>query len=126
MVLSCTAWNLVRMITSVAWSSLLLAYVPRPGPLYVGLSGGIWFVAGVFVLQAIWRRRRWALLSMLIGAWLYAAWAWSDRLLLQSGGSANWMFSLLMTALLLAIITAVALDRRSRAAFRNEAHESEP
>lgn len=126
LVLSCTVWNLVRMVTSIAWSSVLQAYTPRPGALYIGLTGATWFVAGIFILEAIWRRRRWALVSMLLGAWLYAAWAWSDRLLLQSGGSANWRFSLLITALLLAIMTAVALDRRSRVVFRKEAHESEP
>ncbi len=124
-VLTTAAWNLVRLLTSIAWGGLLESYAPRAGAVYIGISGGVWSAAGGFVLWGVWRRTQWALRALLAGAWSYSAWAWFDRILLQAGGPANWGFALICTLVLLGFITAIALSPRSRTYFGEEAHERE-
>ncbi len=126
MVLTTTVLNLVRLFTSLTWAGVLESYAPNPGTLYIGLTGAVWFAGGCFVLWGIWRRKAWALISLLAGAWLYAIWVWSDRILLQAGGSPNWRLAVIWTILLLGFITAVCVDPRSRKLFGKEANEREP
>ncbi len=126
LVLIFTAWSFVRLITSINWAARLESYAGRPGAVYIGLTGGIWSLAGLLILWAIWQRKRWALRAMLVTAWLYAAWAWCDRILLQGGGSPNWRFMLIGTVVLLGLVSATTLDHRNRRYFGEEAHEREP
>lgn len=125
LVLTTAAWNLVRLITSVLWVGVLEYYAPRPGDLYVGATGAAWAAVGSLILWALGRRKTWAPRALLFGAWLYAAWMWLDRILLQAGGSPNWRFAMIGTAVVLGFISAVALDRRTIQYFGNEAHGRE-
>ena len=125
LVLITTMLNLVRLGTSVSWAGVLQSYAPRPGAIYIGLSGAIWALAGGAILWGLWRRKPWALSALLAGSWLYAAWVWIDRVLLQGGGSSNWRFTLIWTSLLLGLMTAVALDPHNQRFFGKEAHERE-
>ncbi len=125
-VLTTAAWNLVRLVTSMAWIRVLEYYAPRPGEAYIGVTGAVWAVAGFLILWALGRRKTWAPRALAIGAWTYAAWAWLDRILLQAGGLPNWLFDLILTCLLLGLITAAALDRQTIEYFGREAHERQP
>lgn len=125
LVLTTTVLNLVRLLTGISWSGVLESYAPRPGVLYIDITGAIWFLGGCVILWSIWRRKAWALNGLLAGAWLYAIWGWSDRIFLQAGGSPNWRFAAIWTLLILGFITAVCLDPRCRRLFGNEAHERE-
>ncbi len=126
LVLITVASRLVRLETGIAWAGVLKSYAPLPGPVYIGVTGGIWVAAGCAILWGLWRRTRWGRWSLLIGAWLYAIWAWADRILLQAGGSPNWKFDLIWTVLVLGFITAVCLDIGVRKSLGEEAHEREP
>lgn len=123
LVLITTAWNVVRLWTSIAWRVPLETYARYPGPLYVGLTGIAWAAAGLTVLWAIWRRRHWSTQALIAAALAYAAWVWLDRLVVQSQRAANWPFALIATIVLLAFVVTTALDPRLRAYFGREAHE---
>ena len=117
LVLIIAALNAVRVITVFAWDATLETYHVRPGMVYIAATGVVWATVGAAVVWGIWRRKHWTLMATVIGAFSYAAWAWIDRLALQSSPGANWEFSLLATVLLLGGVAAVALDPRNQAYF---------
>lgn len=126
LVLTTAAWNLVRLLIAIAWGGVLEYYAPHPVIPYIAVSGAVWTTGASVVFCGLGRRAGWAPRALLIGAWLYAAWVWLDRVLLQSGGSPNWRFALIGTMLLLGFITAVTLDRNITGYFGKEAHDPEP
>ena len=120
-----TVWNAVRLGTSILWHNTLETYAPRVGPLYIGITGGIWMLAGLFIFWAVWRGIRQARLIFMVTAGLYAAWIWADRLWAQTSLRANWPFDLLLTAILLVYTAVVVLDPRNRPYFEREVYERE-
>src|SRR5262245_51939253 len=125
LVLSFTAWHATRFVTSLAWDQTLQTYAPRPGPRYIGATGAIWALAGLFLLWSLRRRTPWTRIALLTAAGLYAAWVWIDRLWVQSEPHANWPFALAVTTLLLGFVAAVALHPKNRNYFERESYERE-
>lgn len=123
LVLTTTAWNAVRMITSFTWRAAIQTYAPYPGTVYIGLTGAMWTLVGLSVFWGIWQRAAWALRGALIAASAYSIWLWMDRFLIQARVPGNWPFALLANFVVLGFITAVTLDRRNQAHFGKEAHE---
>lgn len=123
LVLIITVLSVVRLLTAIWWRSALASYLSIPLVLYVGLSGAAWTLAGCFVLWCMWRRARYSRQIVLIAAGSYAAWGWADRLLVQSGAGANWLFALVGTVILLAFVAIVVLDPRNLPYFRKESHD---
>ena len=117
LVLTITAWNVVRLATSIAWHDTLETYSLRPGPSYIGLTGLIWTLIGLFLLWSFWRGAPWTRWVLLIAAGLYAAWVWADRLLVQVQMRANWPFDLFATGVLLVYTVAIVLDPRNQIYF---------
>ncbi|HEY5984672.1 MAG TPA: hypothetical protein VIU38_14495 [Anaerolineales bacterium] len=125
LVLITTAWNVQRVCSSIAYRAELVKYAPVPGPIYIGVSGAAAAILGGVIMWAAWTRRSSAPKLLLAGALGYTAWVWLDRLAFQQPLSSSWPFSLSVTALLLAYVTALALDPRNRYYFGKEAHERE-
>ncbi len=125
LVLIITAWNIVRLVSGIAWRETLEIYAPHPGVLYVALTGAIWTLVGLFTLWSFWRGERWTRSLIVTAAALYSAWIWVDRLFFQAKTQANWPFTLLLTVLLLVYTAAVVLDPRNRIYFRKETYERE-
>lgn len=125
LVLITTAWNGIRLITSITWREALQAYAPHPGTVYVAITGGLFTLVGLILFLALWRRSRWTLSALLIAACVYAAWTWADKFFIQARIPANWQFTLSVTLVLLGFTAAVTLDPRSQAYFGKEAHERE-
>lgn len=118
-------WNLVRLVTSIAWHDTLQTYAPHPGPFYIGITGAIWMLVGVFLLWCLWRGKRWTRRIFVISTGVYTAWFWLDRLLIQAEIRSNWLFSLIANILLLAFIGAVILDHHNLIYLEREAYERE-
>ncbi len=123
LVLIITVLSAVRLLTVLDWRGALASYLSIPLILYVGLSGAAWTLAGCFVLWCLWHRARYSRQIVLIAAALYAAWGWADRLLVQQGARANWLFALIGTILLLAFVAIVVMDPRNLPYFRKESYE---
>jgi len=121
-VLLTTVWNVVRAVTSIAWTGLLAKFAGEPGPVYIGLTGALFAIGGAVILWAFWHRSAWAPAALIGGSWIYVAWGWADRLAFQDQSRASWPFAAVAAAGALLWITAVALDRRNGAYFGKEAN----
>jgi hypothetical protein len=108
---------MVRLVTSMAWQNTLETFAPYPGPLYIGISGAIWTLSGLFLLWGFIRGARWNRVGFLIGGLVYSAWVWADRLFVQTQLRANWPFDLLVTILLLAYTGVIVLDPHNQIYF---------
>jgi hypothetical protein len=122
-VLTTTAWNVVRAWTGVSWRVPLDVYARQPGSLYVALTGAAFALLGVAILWGFWRRASWAPRALLLGAWIYVLWVWADRLVFQMQDRSSWPFAAVSTAALLSWTTIVALDKRNQAYLGKEANE---
>ncbi len=125
LVILLTALNVVRLITSILWHDALSAYAPFPGPIYIGASGAFWALTGLFLLWSFWRDKSWTRAAWLIASGAYAAWVWLDRLFVQAQMRANWLFTLLVTIVLLAYTVIVILDPHDKTFFGRESYERE-
>lgn len=126
LVLVLTLSNTVRFYTSAAWGDTLKTYAPRPGPLYVGLTGAFWAVVGVIVFLGLYQSRPWAPRLFVGASVVYTGWYWLDRLFIQSGTRTNWAFSLLVMAVLWILSVTVLLNPHYRIYFEREAYERKP
>lgn len=125
LVLSLTVWQIARIAASILWRDTLEKYASYPGPLYIGISGAVWALTGIFLLWSILRGERWTRPALLIASGLYAAWVWADRLFVQAQMRANWPFALMVTIFLLVYAAAVVLHPRNQIYFEREAYERE-
>ena len=126
LVLIVTVLSAVRLLTALAWRQTLESYVPAGLVVYTAISGAVWTLSGLGALWVFHRRLRYARLILLGACTAYAAWAWADRLLVQSSPRSDWAFDLLLTILLLAFAAAVLLDPRNQSYFRKGSHERKP
>jgi hypothetical protein len=117
LVLIITAWNLVRLLTSIGWRDTLETYDSYPGPIYIGLTGALWTLAGLFILWSFIKSAYWTRNAILISSFVYVIWFWMDRIFVQSQLRANWPFDLLATIILLGFISAVVLDPHNQIYF---------
>jgi hypothetical protein len=117
MVLTITAWNLVRLVTSIGWRVTLETYAPWPGPFYIGLTGAIWTLMGLFLFWSFVVGASWSRIGLLICGFVYSIWFWVDRLFIQPQVRANWTFGLLVTIILLGFTSAVVLDTHNQIYF---------
>jgi hypothetical protein len=112
LVLILACWHAVRLWTALAWYDTLLEFAPRPGPVYIALSGLAWLALGGLLAWGLWRRQAW---SWLLLPWLaggYTAWYWFDRLAFHEARS-NWPFILLLNLTLLAYVAVLTLANRT-------------
>lgn len=126
LVLSITALSAVRLFTSILWRSILISYLPTALVNYIGLSGAIWTLAGLFVLWSFWRGAPYARWAFLVGTVAYTAWAWADRFFVQVGPRANWRFAFAGTVILLSFVGFAVLNPRTQIYFGRESHEPTP
>jgi hypothetical protein len=117
LVLIITVWNLIRLVTSIAWHDTLKSYAPEPGPIFISFSGAIWTVIGLFLFWSFIRGYSWTRISILITSFVYAGWIWADRLFVQTQVRANWPFDFLVTLIVLCFMTAVILDPSNQIYF---------
>lgn len=126
LVLIVTVLNAVRLFTAITWRNALEPYMPAGLVVYTAVTGAVWSLAGVGAFWAFHRRVRYLRTILLAAMVAYAAWAWLDRLLVQSSPRSDWPFDLLLTIILLAFAAAVLLDPRNQSYFRRESHGRKP
>jgi hypothetical protein len=86
--------NLVRLILSIQFWDFLMSVLPF-SPLYLSLSGLVWFCAGLAVAWGVWRGKTWAVPAFWLAALGFVVYYWIDRILLAGyvGRNNNWMFA---------------------------------
>ena len=125
LILLVTVGQAVRFATGIAWRDTLEIYAPNPGPIYIGATGALWTLVGLFLILSIWIGAHWTRTAILIASSLYSAWVWADRLFVQAQMRANWPFDLLITIIMLAFTATVVLDPHNKIYFEREAYERE-
>jgi hypothetical protein len=102
-VLILTAWNLLRVWTSFAWSGVLTEFSASLAPAVSAVIGGVWVVVGITLCWGIWQKKEWAAKLLLGTAAGYTVWYWSERFLLQNPRP-NLVFAVIANLGLLVII----------------------
>jgi hypothetical protein len=104
LVLTLSAWNGLRLWTSLAWQDVLNEFSASPPPTIIAISGAIWMVAGFMLIWGIWQKKAWAP-KLLIGvAAGYSVWYWSERIIWQNPHP-NWLYAVIVNLALLVFIS---------------------
>jgi len=114
------SWNGLRLGEAIFFWKTLAEYGAHP--LYIAMSGGVWFIAGLLLAWGLWRGKAWAWLAAIGGAAGYGRWYWFDRLVLQKP-HANWPFVLGASVIFLLFILIILFSRNTRRFFQRDAHE---
>ena len=78
-------------------------FAPRPGPLYIAVSGGVGLLTGLILLWGIWRAKAWTWYALIGTGAGITVWYWCDRLFFQSART-NWPFALGVNILFLILV----------------------
>jgi hypothetical protein len=119
LVLILTAWNVLRLWTSIAWHNVLVEYSAQPGPILVDLAAAIWVAVGFAVIWGIWRNKPWTAKLLLWATTGYTIWYWAERLIWQAPRP-NWPFAVILN--LLALILIIFATR----SLAREAYDRKP
>ena len=116
LVLTLTAFNLLRMWTALAWQDILTEFSTQPSPIVLAVSGAVWALCGIVLLWGIWQRKAWAEKLLLGASAGYSLWYWTERLVWQNPHP-NWLFAVIVN---LAIIVFILFSKKS---LTREAYE---
>ena len=119
-VLVVAAINGLRLGEALFFWKTLVEYGAHP--LYIAISGGFWFVAGLFLTWGVWRGKPWAWITAFGGAAGYTSWYWFDRLILQQP-HANWPFALIFTLVSVSLILVILFSHNTKRFFQRDSHE---
>lgn len=123
MVLSLSAWGLLRFFAARAWWSVLTEFHSGLSPLYLSITGAVWAVAGAVLLGSIWAAKRWSHPAIPIAVTLWLVEYWAERLLFEAP-RANTPFMLVLSLALLAITLWITFNRKTKDfLLKSEAHE---
>lgn len=126
LVLSLSALNLVRFGSAIAQWNILEKFAPRPGALYILLTGLLWSLIGFPLFLGLWRGKTWARQAILPTMAFYAVFYWFDRLYFQNRATPNnWPFALIATIVLLIFATIVIVHPNTRLFFSVEPESEE-
>lgn len=123
LVLSLSAWGLVRLIAVLRWWDLLNELGSRLGPLYLSITGAGWMVAGAVLLWGLFSGRTWTRLAILSAICVWLIQYWIERIFFESP-RANLAFALIASLLLFIVTLISAFNRKTKEFFiRSEEHE---
>jgi hypothetical protein len=123
LVLSLSAWGLVRLIAALRWSDLLNEFGARLGLLYLSITGAGWMVAGAVLLWGLFSGRTWTPLAILISISIWLIQYWIERIFFELP-RANLVFALIASILLFIVTFISAFNRKTNEFFiRSEEHE---
>jgi hypothetical protein len=106
LVLSLTAWNILRLWTALAWRGALTEFAGAQIFALTAIGGAAWSGAGVFVAWSILREKKWAAKALSAAAVAYSIWYWVERLVWQSPRP-NWLFAVIVNLILILFILLI-------------------
>jgi hypothetical protein len=123
LVLSLSAWGVVRLLATLRWWDVLNEFEARLSPLYLFLTGAGWLVVGVILLWALFSAKLWTRVAILIALMLWMVEYWVERIFFEAP-RANLFFALIVSVLLFVLTSISAFNRRTKDFFiRSEEHE---
>ena len=123
LVLSLSAWGLVRLLAALRWWNLLYEFEASLSPLILSMTGAFWLLVGGVLLWGLFSGRSWTYRAIPLSVALWLMEYWIERLLLESA-RANLPFALIASLLLL-LVTLISTFNLSTKEFliRSEEHE---
>lgn len=114
LVLSLTAWNILRLWTSLTWRPALTEFAGARISAVITISAAVWIFVGIFVAWSILQRKNWAAKILVAAASAYSIWYWVERLVWQNPRP-NGLFAVIVNlALILFILfTIKSLSREA-------------
>jgi formate hydrogenlyase subunit 3/multisubunit Na+/H+ antiporter MnhD subunit len=119
-VLSLTAWNVLRLWTSLAWRNALIEFSAHPSPTITSISSLIGILTGAMLFWGIWQNKSWTSKVLIGAATGYTVWYWSERIIWQQPRP-NWLFAVIVNLVLLVFVlfclkslTREAYERKSQ------------
>ena len=111
----------LQLIDVLRQWAFLQSISPTPPVLYLGISGLIWGLVGVFLVWGLFLGRPWAPRLMQISAPIYAAAYWLDRLWIADpfAIASRWPFALGLTVILLGFTYWVLSRSKVQHFYRN-------
>jgi hypothetical protein len=106
------------------WKTLEEYRIPI-SPLYISLSGGLWFITGLTLAWGLLHGKAWAKMAVSCGMIGYTIWYWFDRLVLEKP-HANWPFVLIANFILLLILFSILFSRKSSLFYKRDVNERQP
>jgi hypothetical protein len=123
LVLSLSAWGVVRLFAALRWWDVLNEFGASLSPLYLSITGTGWAVAGIVLLWGLFSGKLWTRLAIPISVFLWLIGYWIERMFFE-WPRANLPFAL-MASILLVLLTLVSAFNRKTKKFlmRSEEHE---
>lgn len=86
----------------------------RSPPLYLAITGGLWFVTGVIGVFFHLSKHKWSIAYMRILSLVFSVWFWLDLWIFQPQDRQihNWKFQLLLNILILVLIFGLSALQR--------------
>ena len=123
LVLSLSAWGVVRLLAALRWWDVLNEFGARLSPLYLSITGAGWVVVGGVLLWGLFSGKRWTRLAIPVSIFLWLMEYWIERIFFESP-RANLLFALIASILLFVVTLVSAFNRKTREFFiRSEEHE---
>ena len=123
LVLSLSAWGVVRLLGALRWWDVLNEFGARLNPLYLSITAAGWIVAGAALLWGLFRGKSWIRLAIPVCISLWIVEYWVERIFFESP-RANFLFALTLSILLLIVTLISALNRKTKTFLvRSEEYE---
>lgn len=123
LVLSLSVWGLIRLLAALRWWDVLSEFGARLSPWYLFITGAGWAVVGVVLLWGLFSGKPWVRLGIPLVVFLWLLGYWVERMFFESPRT-NFPFALVISALLLLVTFASALNRKTTTfLIRSEEHE---
>jgi hypothetical protein len=123
LVLSLSAWGLLRFFAALRWWDVLYEYDARLSPLYLSITGAGWVLAGGVLLWTIWSGKQWSHPAIPVFIFVWVAEYWFERLFFQAP-RANLPFMIVISVLLLVVTLIITFNRKTKNFLvKSEEHE---
>lgn len=121
LVLSLSAWGLLRFAAALRWWNVLYENEARLSPLYLSMTGAGWAAAGIVLLWSIFTIKRWVYKATPIALLVWLLEYWIERIFFE-GPRSNLAFAII-TSLLAITFTWIIAFHRSTKKFLTKSEE---
>ncbi|MGZ9234880.1 MAG: hypothetical protein ACXW4E_05085 [Anaerolineales bacterium] len=125
LVLSLSAWGLVRLLAALRWWDVLNEFGASLSPLYLSITGAGWAVVGAVLLWGLFSGKSWTRLAIPASIFLWLIGYWIERMFFESP-RANLPFALIASVLLFVITLVSALNRKTKQFLRRSEEHEQP
>lgn len=123
LVLSLSAWGLLRFAGALRWWDVLYENDARLSPLYLAITGAGWSAAGVLLLWSILWIKRWAYIAVPVAMLVWIVEYWVERIFFEAQRP-NTSLAIVASLVVLALTCLSAFQRKTITYLtKSEEHE---